>query len=104
MKLYEVNEATRYIYEHTDPEVNIILGTVIDEELGERVRATIIATDFVDGMVMKSPKAEVPQSKLAGSFSLDTPAFMDKAAKVPSFHTKSSFSVPSFHSRPDEKK
>lgn len=104
LTLYEVNEATRYIYEHTDPEVNIILGTVIDEELGERVRATIIATDFVDGMVMKSPKAEVPQSKLAGSFSLDTPAFMDKAAKVPSFHTKSSFSVPSFHSRPDEKK
>lgn len=104
LSLYEVNEATRYIYEHTDPEVNIILGTVIDEDLGENVRATIIATDFVDGMVMKSPKAEVPQSKLAGSFSLDTPAFMDKAAKVPSFHTKSSFSVPSFHSRPDEKK
>ena len=44
LSLYDVDEATRYIYEHTDPEVNIILGTVIDNSLGGDVRATIIAT------------------------------------------------------------
>ncbi|WP_288779668.1 cell division protein FtsZ, partial [uncultured Mitsuokella sp.] len=54
LSLYDVDEATRYIYEHTDPEVNIILGTVIDNSLGGDVRATIIATDFTDGVMVKN--------------------------------------------------
>lgn len=105
LTLYDVNEATRYIYEHTHPEVNIILGTVIDEELGEKVRATIIATDFVDGIVLKSPKIEVPQSKLSGSVSLETPSFMNKeAAPPPTFRMNSQFSVPAFDAHTTEEK
>lgn len=57
LSLYDVDEATRYIYEHTDPEVNIILGTVIDNSLGGDVRATIIATDFTDGVMVKDSPA-----------------------------------------------
>ncbi len=105
LTLYEVNEATKYIYEHTNPEVNIILGTVIDKDLGDRVRATIIATDFVDGVVMKSPRIEVPKSKLSGGLSLDTPSFMQQdAAPVPTFKPSDGFSVPVFHAHSDEKK
>lgn len=48
LSLYEVNEASKYINEHTHPDVNIILGTVINDNLGDKVRATIIATDFSD--------------------------------------------------------
>ena len=83
LSLYDVDEATRYIYEHTDPEVNIILGTVIDDSLGGDVRATIIATDFADRVVMKTPEVKVPESKVKkNAFSLETPGFMQ--AKTPS--------------------
>ena len=83
----------------------IILGTVIDKDLGDRVRATIIATDFVDGVVMKSPRIEVPKSKLSGGLSLDTPSFMQQdAAPVPTFKPSDGFSVPVFHAHSDEKK
>ena len=104
MKLYEVNEATKYIYEHTHPEVNIILGTVIDTSLGERVRATIIATDFVDGVVIKAPRPQEPAAKVA-EFSLDTPEFMNsREAEVPKFKLSGDLNMPSFHRREDEKK
>lgn len=50
LRLYDINEATKYIYEHTHPDVNIILGTVVNDELGDKIRATIIATDFADSV------------------------------------------------------
>ena len=104
LSLYEVNEATKYIYEHTHPEVNIILGTVIDTSLGERVRATIIATDFVDGVVIKAPRPQEPAAKVA-EFSLDTPEFMNsREAEVPKFKLSGDLNMPSFHRREDEKK
>jgi cell division protein FtsZ len=44
--LLEVNEAAEVIRETTDPEANIIFGTVIDERMGEDVMITVIATGF----------------------------------------------------------
>lgn len=104
LSLYEVNEATKYIYEHTNPDVNIILGTVIDEELGDRVRATIIATDFVDGMVIKAPRPQEPAAKVS-EFSLDTPDFMNAGgAEIPRFKFSGSMEMPSFHCKDEDKK
>ena len=104
LSLYEVNEATKYIYEHTNPDVNIILGTVIDEELGDWVRATIIATDFVDGMVIKAPRPQEPAAKVS-EFSLDTPDFMNaRGAEIPRFKFSGSMEMPSFHCKDEDKK
>ena len=55
LSLYEVTEATEFIDEHTHPDVNIILGTVIEKGMGDEVRATIVATDFVDSVVSVLP-------------------------------------------------
>lgn len=55
LSLYEVTEATEFIDEHTHPDVNIILGTVIEKGMGNEVRATIVATDFVDSVVSARP-------------------------------------------------
>ena len=44
--LFEVNEAAEVIKETTDPEANIIFGTVIDERMGDDVMITVIATGF----------------------------------------------------------
>ena len=104
LSLYEVNEATKYIYENTDPEVNIIFGTVIDKSFGDRVRATVIATDFADSIVLKTPHHELVQKGI-GSFSIDAPGFMTKpAASVPKFKPSGSFDIPSFHTNKDEDK
>lgn len=105
MSLLDVDNATRYICEQTDPEVNIILGTVIDEKMKGQVQATIIATDFVGSTAIKAPKIEVPQSKLKKpeQFSLDTPSFMQKPQSAPK---SGAFAIPAFHIVPgnDEKR
>src|SRR6056297_3843096 len=44
--IHEANEAARVIQEVSDPEANIILGAVIDEELEDEVKVTVIATGF----------------------------------------------------------
>ncbi len=44
--LFEVNEAAEIIAEAADPEANIIFGAVIDEDLQDQVRVTVIATGF----------------------------------------------------------
>ena len=99
MTLDDVGEATNYIRENTHPDVNIILGTVIDSAMGEKIRATIIATDFVDGVVMKAQRMEAPESKLKTESiaSLEPPSFMKQPTeKVPAFASRSDFALPKF--------
>ena len=100
LSLYDVDEATRYIVKHTDPEVNIILGTVEDNTMKGAVQATIIATDFADSVVMKAPTVKVPESTIKTEmlkkepFQMDVPAFMnkDKKEEKPS----QPFAIPAF--------
>lgn len=44
--IHEVNEAADLIIENADPEANIIWGAGIDDEMGDSVRITVIATGF----------------------------------------------------------
>jgi cell division protein FtsZ len=46
MSLYEVNEALSLIQEEAHPDANIIFGAVIDENIGDDIRVTVIATGF----------------------------------------------------------
>jgi len=46
MGLFEVNEAAEVIASAADVDANLIFGAVIDEELGEQMRVTVIATGF----------------------------------------------------------
>ena len=99
MTLDDVSEATNYIRENTHPDVNIILGTVIDSSMGQTIRATIIATDFVDGAVMKAQRMEAPESKLQTESiaSLEPPSFMKQPTeKMPAFASRSDFTLPKF--------
>src|SRR6201997_5146988 len=47
--LFEVNEAAEIIGSAADQDANIIFGAVIDEQLGDQVRVTVIATGFDKG-------------------------------------------------------
>ena len=120
MSLYDVDNATKFICEQTDPNVNIILGTVIDENMKGKVQATIIATDFAGSTAIKAPKLDVPQSKLQKpkGIELSTPSFMQqpKAPKAPQApqppeppkqeKPSNAFAIPAFRltPNPDEKK
>jgi len=46
LSLFDVNEASNAITEAVDPEANIIFGAVIDENLDDEIRVTVIATGF----------------------------------------------------------
>jgi len=99
LSLFDVDEATRYIIKKADPEVNIILGTVEDVTMKGTVQATIIATDFVDSVVMKAPTVKVPESTIKKetlekeSFQMDVPAFMNKTQKE---EKAQPFAIPAF--------
>lgn len=47
--LHEVDRAVKIIADSADPEANIIFGATIDEDLGEQVKITVIATGFSMG-------------------------------------------------------
>ncbi len=53
LSLYEVNEAAAIIKETAHPEVNLIFGAVIDENMGDEIRITVIATGFEQSRVAR---------------------------------------------------
>jgi cell division protein FtsZ len=44
--LFEVNEAAEIIHGVAHPDANIIFGAVIDDDMGDEVRVTVIAAGF----------------------------------------------------------
>jgi len=46
LSLYEVNEAAEIITAASDPEVNMIFGAIIDENMKDEIKVTVIATGF----------------------------------------------------------
>ncbi len=72
--LFEVNEAAEIIAQAADPEANIIFGAVIDENLDDEVRVTVIATGFDAKPVAKD--SEVIDLRSFTSEDLDIPAFL----------------------------
>jgi cell division protein FtsZ len=49
LTLFEVNQAAAIIRETSHPDVNMIFGAVIDPDMGDKVRITVIATGFERG-------------------------------------------------------
>jgi cell division protein FtsZ len=48
MTLHEINEASTLIQKEAHEDANIIFGTVIDNNMGDEIRITVIATGFED--------------------------------------------------------
>ena len=46
LSLYEVNEAASIIKHTAHPDVNLIFGAVVDQEMADEIRITVIATGF----------------------------------------------------------
>lgn len=99
LSLYEVNEAADIVATASDQEVNMIFGSVINEELNDEIVVTVIATGFDEEKKKKqkptgsavqrgnnmrqrddAPKTERPESRSASyetnEDELDVPAFL----------------------------
>lgn len=53
--LHEVNEAASMIQEEAHEDANIIFGAVIDENMGDEIRITVIATGFGEAKEEREP-------------------------------------------------
>ncbi|WP_298705851.1 cell division protein FtsZ [uncultured Veillonella sp.] len=73
LALFEINEAAEIISEAADPEANIIFGSVIDENLGDRIQITVIATGFGN-----QPKTGVAKSPFDRMSNNEIPSFLAK--------------------------
>ena len=65
MTLFEVNQAAAIIKETAHPEVNMIFGAVIDPNLGDELRITVIATGFERGGLTRRAVASKVQRPAA---------------------------------------
>ena len=63
LTLFEVDEASTLIKEAAHEEAEIIFGAVIDENMGDAVRVTVIATGFGKNEAMISPVSVVSQAQ-----------------------------------------
>jgi cell division protein FtsZ len=80
LKLFEVNQAAEIIKETAHPDVNLIFGAVIDDDMGENLRLTVIATGFEGTAIqVSSKKASSPQTATASQQAL--PNFMDSSGQ-----------------------
>jgi cell division protein FtsZ len=86
MTLHEVAEASSLVQRTADPEANIIFGTVIDKEMTDTVKITVIATGFVRDEAMKAeavkPGAKAPvraDAPATPRHDIDTPAFLRRS-------------------------
>lgn len=95
LSLYEVTEVSSYIYENTHDDVNIIFGVVIDPQMGETVRATLIATDFADSAVVREPQLRPIQQPESQPEQKPEETAADTAAKA----AEGGLSVPDFMNR-----
>lgn len=74
--LFEVNEAAEIIATAADPEANIIFGAVIDENLKDEIRVTVIATGFDQRPSRIGISAKEPELKTFSLDDLEIPAFL----------------------------
>lgn len=65
LKIHEVNEATTLIMEAAHEDAEIIFGTVIDENMNDRVKVTVIATGLGGGA--SEATAPLADSRIAGA-------------------------------------
>ena len=73
--------ASEVIYDVVDPDANIIVGAVVDEQLEGEIHVTVIATGFESGGVYRPERA----ASTSYSPSLQEPVVQERGAKIPPF-------------------
>jgi cell division protein FtsZ len=90
LTLFEVNQAASIIKETAHPDVNLIFGAVVDPNMGDDVRITVIATGFDRPSTVRTPNRPVTfireETKKAPAPSVATePARVEPGVKANEF-------------------
>ncbi len=93
--LLEVNAAAQVIHEVAHPEANIIFGTVIEDDLGDAVRVTVIAAGFERWDESRPPRRGGSSSAPSGDAPAGAPKVFD-SEDDDLFGGDDDFDVPSF--------
>ena len=79
LTLIEVNQAAAIIKETAHPDVNLIFGAVIDPNMGDELRITVIATGFDQtAMHTKNTNVKRPASRLVETRNVQKPHLNDE--------------------------
>jgi cell division protein FtsZ len=73
MTLFEVNQAAAIIRETAHPDVNMIFGAVIDPNMGDEIRCTVIATGFERSGVARRVLERLPRTNEKPLSAANTP-------------------------------
>jgi cell division protein FtsZ len=87
LTLYEVNNAAEVIRQAVDPDANVIFGVVLDPNMGNDVRLTLIATGFITKEAMVGASREKAMSQILKGLEddeLDLPSYMRQRNFSPS--------------------
>lgn len=104
LSLLEINEAAEVVKEAADPDANIIFGAVIDPELHDEVKITVLATGFEQSFKsQKGPaadkKAEEPK---AAPKTFDRPETRESAYRSDSYKEEPKRVEPSYRMEEEE--
>lgn len=70
LSLYEVNEAADIVASAADPEVNMIFGAVINDDLKDEILVTVIATGFDDDLKKSNSRTVKEQTSIDGKLNI----------------------------------
>ncbi|WP_282851593.1 cell division protein FtsZ [Gulosibacter sediminis] len=79
--MFEVAEAAQLVRDAVHEGANIILGTAVDDTLGDEVRVTVIAAGFDGGQPRPLDEAEIPKSAPSPLPSLEEATARNQSAK-----------------------
>lgn len=83
LSLHEISQAASVIYEQADPDAQIILGSVIDDSLGDEVLVTIIATGFEEAQQQQAEiKVKATVLDIGQSCDLGQPEIVEPAVNL----------------------
>jgi cell division protein FtsZ len=78
MTLHEATQAARIVSDHADDDAEFIFGAIIDDNLGEEMKVTVIAAGFDSRRASRgrAPTARTTSWVNGGSDDLDIPNFV----------------------------
>lgn len=86
LSLHEVNEAASIIKQTAHPDVNLIFGAVVDDEMGDEIRLTVIATGFDQARTRTRATREAERGEVSGEpVDVPTPSFDQDDLEIPAF-------------------
>ncbi len=98
LSLYEVNEAAEIVISASDPEVNMIFGAIIDENMQDDIKVTVIATGFEHAPAIPPRKQtdSQPESTGASSAQQQAPQQQSQVRPFGSNVTSDQLEIPAF--------